>query len=75
MWEPRRLTTLWAFTVYYRDSLTFLTSHGRGTAGHVFRNLIYKYRKVLSCNGKMRERCFMEPENGETEVFCGLCVI
>jgi hypothetical protein len=24
MWEPRRLTTLWAFTVCYRDSDTFL---------------------------------------------------
>jgi hypothetical protein len=23
MWEPRPLTTLWAFTVYYRDSFTF----------------------------------------------------
>jgi hypothetical protein len=23
MWEPRRLTTLWAFTACYRDSLTF----------------------------------------------------
>jgi hypothetical protein len=23
MWEPRRLRTLWAFTAYYRDSLTF----------------------------------------------------
>jgi hypothetical protein len=23
MWEPRRLTTLWAFTVCYRDSFTF----------------------------------------------------
>jgi hypothetical protein len=22
MWEPRRLTTLWAFTACYRDSLT-----------------------------------------------------
>jgi hypothetical protein len=22
MWEPRRLTTLWAFTAYYRDSFT-----------------------------------------------------
>jgi hypothetical protein len=26
MWEPRRLTTLWASTVCYRDSFTFLTS-------------------------------------------------
>jgi hypothetical protein len=24
MWEPRRLTTLWAFTIYYKDSFTFL---------------------------------------------------
>jgi hypothetical protein len=24
MWESRRLTTLWAFTAYYRDSITFL---------------------------------------------------
>jgi hypothetical protein len=23
MWEPRRLTTRWAFTVCYRDSFTF----------------------------------------------------
>jgi hypothetical protein len=24
VWEPRRLTTLWAFTACYRDSFTFL---------------------------------------------------
>jgi hypothetical protein len=24
MWEPRRLRTIWASTVCYRDSLTFL---------------------------------------------------
>jgi hypothetical protein len=23
MWDPQRLTTLWAFTVWYRDSFTF----------------------------------------------------
>jgi hypothetical protein len=28
MWEPRRLTTLWASTAYYRDSLTFALSQG-----------------------------------------------
>jgi hypothetical protein len=26
MWEPRRLTTLWAFTACYRDSFTFFLS-------------------------------------------------
>jgi hypothetical protein len=25
MWEPRPLTTLWAFTACYRDSFTFFT--------------------------------------------------
>jgi hypothetical protein len=25
MWEPRRLTTLWAFTACYRDSFIFLS--------------------------------------------------
>jgi hypothetical protein len=25
MWEPRRLTTLWAFKACYRDSFTFFT--------------------------------------------------
>jgi hypothetical protein len=24
-WEPRRLTTLWAFTACFRDSFTFFT--------------------------------------------------
>jgi hypothetical protein len=27
MWEPRRLTTLWASTVCYRDTFTFFTTH------------------------------------------------
>jgi hypothetical protein len=26
MWEPRRLTTLWAFAAYYRDNCTFAVS-------------------------------------------------
>jgi hypothetical protein len=26
MWEPRRLTALWAFTACYRDSFTFFCS-------------------------------------------------
>jgi uncharacterized Zn-finger protein len=31
MWDPQRLTTLWAFTVSYRDSFTFY-SHQKFTA-------------------------------------------
>jgi hypothetical protein len=26
MWEPRRLTTVWAFTAFYRDGFTFSPS-------------------------------------------------
>jgi hypothetical protein len=29
MWEPRRLTTLWAFTACYKDSFTLIALHGR----------------------------------------------
>jgi hypothetical protein len=32
MWEPQRLTTLWASTACYRDSFTFSVSSG-GTQG------------------------------------------
>jgi hypothetical protein len=35
MWEPRRLTTLWASTACYRDSVAFLTSYSY-TLGQVF---------------------------------------
>jgi hypothetical protein len=28
MWEPRRLTSLWAFTACYRDSFTFTVRYG-----------------------------------------------
>jgi hypothetical protein len=30
MWEPRRLTTLWATTACYRDSFTLLTASAHG---------------------------------------------
>jgi hypothetical protein len=34
MWEPRRLTTLWASTVCYRGSFTFFNSEGSGFCLH-----------------------------------------
>jgi hypothetical protein len=30
MWDPQRLTTLWAFTACYRDSFTFTYLTGWG---------------------------------------------
>jgi hypothetical protein len=38
IWEPRHLTTLWAYTARYRDNFTFyfyLLSHYRGARGNV----------------------------------------
>jgi hypothetical protein len=32
MWEPRRLTTLWAFRACYRDSVTFFMWNSKQTA-------------------------------------------
>jgi hypothetical protein len=32
MWDPRPLTTLWAFTACYRDSFTFLCKIFSGTS-------------------------------------------
>jgi hypothetical protein len=32
MWDPQRLTTLWAFTACYRDSFTLLTFTNRGSS-------------------------------------------
>jgi hypothetical protein len=33
MWEPRSLTTLWAFTACYRNSFTFTSESRRRTPG------------------------------------------
>jgi hypothetical protein len=38
MWEPRRLTTLWASTACYSDSFTFLYSEA---AEHVFHRTLF----------------------------------
>jgi hypothetical protein len=34
MWEPRRLTTLLAFTAYYKDSFTLLTDNSENDVLH-----------------------------------------
>jgi hypothetical protein len=47
MWEPRRLTTLRAFTACYRDSFTlpFLPPYKCNYTYHIF---VFKYLYVLS---------------------------
>jgi hypothetical protein len=35
MWEPRRLTTPWAFAACYRDSFTFLPSSNNTTGRRI----------------------------------------
>jgi hypothetical protein len=54
MWEPRRLTTLWAFTACYRDSFTFtFTLHIEiisrpHSSGFIFHNLHRHIRMLRS---------------------------
>jgi hypothetical protein len=52
MWEPRRLTTLWVSTAYYRDSFTFFIS----TLSSLHCEFVYKYERNADfpqyiCNG------------------------
>jgi hypothetical protein len=44
MWEPRRLTTLWASAVCYKDSFTFLTLISIGLRLLSARNLTAKLK-------------------------------
>jgi hypothetical protein len=34
MWEPRPLTTLWASTVYHKDSVFTSKNQGKDDSGH-----------------------------------------
>jgi hypothetical protein len=59
MWEPRRLTTLWASTACYRDSFTFFPLYNviRG------RNIVGQCRvkqgfRILQVNNFQRDRCW-----------------
>jgi hypothetical protein len=36
MWDPQRLTTLWAFTACYRDSFTFIFTYVLIITGAIF---------------------------------------
>jgi hypothetical protein len=40
MWEPERLTTLWAFMACYRDSFTFMCKYNIGTFDTMFACII-----------------------------------
>jgi hypothetical protein len=50
MWEPRRLTTLWAFAGCYRDSFTFLMYIANSETG-------YRYCCLTGLSRKMLETC------------------
>jgi hypothetical protein len=62
MWEPQRLTTLWAATTCYRDSFTFINND----PGYL--NKICSIAKTIKC-GRVRlaghaDRQGMNPESG-----------
>jgi hypothetical protein len=53
MWEPRRLTNLWAFTACYRDSFTFLTVATSETT----LSQLSEYILIILGNGKELRGC------------------
>jgi hypothetical protein len=60
MWDPQRLTTLWAFTVCYRDSFTFtFTYRIKPYNPDILADHIFEYELVLAVNGE-DTFCFAE---------------
>jgi hypothetical protein len=53
MWEPRRLTTLWASTACHRDSFTFtfLVVVVVDTFEDVFRSAVHFFRETMARDG------------------------
>jgi hypothetical protein len=51
MWEPRRLTTLWAFTACYRDSFTFFFLLQRHSYTDSYTRVSVSMTSVLASNG------------------------
>jgi hypothetical protein len=47
MWEPRRLTTLWAFMACYRDSFTFLYIERQIFSNSVEYNINSTVKKII----------------------------
>jgi hypothetical protein len=41
MWEPRRLTTLWAFTTCYKDRFTFTLEALSRLSFNLYENILY----------------------------------
>jgi hypothetical protein len=80
MWEPRRLSTLWAFTVCYRDSFTFTRlitialnisnnrSHPFSLLGHIWRVMKTTPACTLICE-KCRNACIIYQFYSTTQNF------
>jgi hypothetical protein len=61
MWEPRRLTTLWAFTPYYTDSFIFLIffitdNYCNRKSVYEYTGLIYEAFSIWNWKGFERKR-------------------
>jgi hypothetical protein len=58
MWEPRRLTTLCAFTAFYRDTFNFFFN----LDGHILGNSNYHVQKLYSVCGTCAMRGTLCPK-------------
>jgi hypothetical protein len=51
MWEPRRLTTLWASTACYRENFTFILKNSTVKGKKKLRGLSPQARTINDCGG------------------------
>jgi hypothetical protein len=59
MWEPRRLTTLWAFRACYRDNFTFLSEHRLRISGNTVLKRIFMPKRKEIIREKYTLRSFI----------------
>jgi hypothetical protein len=69
MWEPRRLTTLWAFTAHYRDTFTFLKRSAYGTGSKLTRAWL-KLASISTRDYTVGTSSHEYPVTGDLVTFC-----
>jgi hypothetical protein len=62
MWEPRRLTILWASTACYKDSFTLLPSHYICTGYKLSQDILSGISSCIGCVcTKNKTNCYSSP--------------
>jgi hypothetical protein len=70
IWEPLRLTTLWASTVCYRDSLSTIDHCGSRCKGWLGPPLTHTYRDSFTFNLAAFSKNILWHGKGNTDCYC-----